>query len=1175
MKVQMHRAAQSEIAGKGVPSYVPSGPDCITDVEWLNVAAGLVPEVRARELMKHAVQCGHCGPLLKNAAETLSDEVTSSEEQLLATLSRTRTEWQKGMAQALQERNRGREVRTAPWWQGWLSKPRQAFAVAALASVIALIWLGSRMLSHPSVEQLLAQAYTDRRTLEMRISGARFAPVRVRRGQGESNIDKPPSLLKAESIIGENLRKDPNEPSWLRARGEADLLDGNYESAIKSVQIALERQSDSPALLTDLASAYFERAETANRAIDYGNAMEALGKALAKSPDDPVALFNRAITSERLFLYTQAVEDWEHYLRVEPSGEWADEARNRLTAVKQKLQRRQSQSIPLLEPSEIAEGEIADARLREKIDQRVEEYLHVAVTRWLPSAFSLQLTGQPSARDAQTALRVLAAIAVSRHADPWLAELLDGPRGERFPSAILALSVAVQSDDRGDYSRARGSANTASRLFRSVGNLQGELRARAEEVYADHLLYEGRRCFQLVGTIGPLLETHGYGWLQSEMSLEESNCAALIGEMGVSKRAIVKGTRQARSHNYLSLYLRGLGFEADADAIRGDPTTAFSLASEGLRLFWSSEVDVMKGYNLYTDLDTAADDLHLSHLQVALWQQATDVIDHHPDILQRAMAHRWYGNAAYLADMPRLAADEFAKASGLFAAAPQTTATSRDHMDAEIWLAHIESRQGDVERAADRLRHIQPVLDSAPSFAPEIAFYSTQVDIDMHRADFDASESALRSAIFLAEWALSSFRSETERRQWVEQTRDAYYDLVAWKLRQGDPTSALELWEWYKGAELRAHESTGSEFYRSPNLTTPPDARNAPVLPNPRIVTDHLSSLQAETVIVYATFPDGIAIWSYDDRGVVSQWISQPLPQVRDLAVRFERLCSEPTSDLVALQRTSHAIYDLLVAPIEAQLDVRRTLVFEPDTVLDRVPFEALLDHTGHYLIERSAITISPGLYRSMRLRRPESITSNSSALVVSVPAPAGNGVVPLADAEDEAEAVADNFRSAHRLSASAATLSSIRQEIRGVSIFHFVGHATATAEGMGLLLGEIDPRTEDAQLLGADSLQPEELSRLQLAVLSACQTHVSADTAVSGNEGLAQALLQAEVPHVVATRWSIDSAETLIFVKEFYAHLLAGEDVSRSLRSAALRLAGEPASAHPYYWAAFEEQGL
>jgi hypothetical protein len=151
----------------------------------------------------------------------------------------------------------------------------------------------------------------------------------------------------------------------------------------------------------------------------------------------------------------------------------------------------------------------------------------------------------------------------------------------------------------------------------------------------------------------------------------------------------------------------------------------------------------------------------------------------------------------------------------LFAASPQTAATARDHMDAEVWLAQAEIRQGDLERAAARLRSIKPDLDSAPSFDPEIVFYSAQADIAMRRSDSAASESALRSAIFLAEWALNSFPSENDRREWADQTRGAYRDAVEWKLRQGEANSALELWEWYRGAELRAIPRANFHMWRA------------------------------------------------------------------------------------------------------------------------------------------------------------------------------------------------------------------------------------------------------------------------------------------------------------------------------------------------------------------------
>jgi hypothetical protein len=57
---------------------------CPTDIDWHEVAAGLWPELRTQQLISHAAQCAHCGPLLH--AATLWDEPTPQEEEFLAQL---------------------------------------------------------------------------------------------------------------------------------------------------------------------------------------------------------------------------------------------------------------------------------------------------------------------------------------------------------------------------------------------------------------------------------------------------------------------------------------------------------------------------------------------------------------------------------------------------------------------------------------------------------------------------------------------------------------------------------------------------------------------------------------------------------------------------------------------------------------------------------------------------------------------------------------------------------------------------------------------------------------------------------------------------------------------------------------------------------------------------------
>src|SRR5258708_2944064 len=205
-------------------------------------------------------------------------------------------------------------------------------AVAALAGVTVF---GIRLLQQPPVETLLATAYTEQRTIELRIPNAAHAPVRLTRGSlNSSRLDRPTSLLKAELRIAKELQQHPSSPALFQAKGRADLLEREYQAAIQAFEHALESGPETTSLLTDLASAYFESAEAnQRRQSDYSTSLQLLDKALKSRPDDPIALFNRAIVSERMGLRERAIEDWRHYLRVDSGSGWSSEARQRLADV--------------------------------------------------------------------------------------------------------------------------------------------------------------------------------------------------------------------------------------------------------------------------------------------------------------------------------------------------------------------------------------------------------------------------------------------------------------------------------------------------------------------------------------------------------------------------------------------------------------------------------------------------------------------------------------------------------------------------------------------------------------------------------------------------------------------------------------------------------------------------
>jgi CHAT domain-containing protein len=95
----------------------------------------------------------------------------------------------------------------------------------------------------------------------------------------------------------------------------------------------------------------------------------------------------------------------------------------------------------------------------------------------------------------------------------------------------------------------------------------------------------------------------------------------------------------------------------------------------------------------------------------------------------------------------------------------------------------------------------------------------------------------------------------------------------------------------------------------------------------------------------------------------------------------------------------------------------------------------------------------------------------------------------------------------------------------------------------------------------------------LQLAVLSACRT-ASDSGGSSGFDSVTDAFLRAGVPHVVASRWAVDSAATRGIVQDFYRNALSGQTVSEAIRLTSLKTLASQSTSHPYYWSAFAAYG-
>jgi hypothetical protein len=127
------------------------GSECPPDSEWPLVAAGLKEMQRAEVLLRHAAACDHCGPLLRQAVEDFSDDLTAEEETMLTRLETSQPGWQERMArEARQIFTQASKRIPLPTWVLWLmvgcavwfapmawSQPTNIFSIAAATFLVA------------------------------------------------------------------------------------------------------------------------------------------------------------------------------------------------------------------------------------------------------------------------------------------------------------------------------------------------------------------------------------------------------------------------------------------------------------------------------------------------------------------------------------------------------------------------------------------------------------------------------------------------------------------------------------------------------------------------------------------------------------------------------------------------------------------------------------------------------------------------------------------------------------------------------------------------------------------------------------------------------------------------------------------------------------------------------
>jgi CHAT domain-containing protein len=389
-------------------------------------------------------------------------------------------------------------------------------------------------------------------------------------------------------------------------------------------------------------------------------------------------------------------------------------------------------------------------------------------------------------------------------------------------------------------------------------------------------------------------------------------------------------------------------------------------------------------------------------------------------------------------------------------------------------------------------------------------------------------------------------------------------------------------------------------------------------------------------LFIWVIQPNGVISFRQVDLKLSKQSFSELVLKTRgnNLGISGHNIVVEsPRNGIVSKNIRLQQLWKLLIEPIAELLpkEPNAPITFIPQKALFLVPFAALQDVNGKYLIEQHTL-LSASSIQVLALTNQQQFNSlkNKNALVVgnpTMPTLPAQGNTPsyqlqnLPGTEKEALAVA-SLLDTQPLIGSKATKATVVQQMPQQRIIHLATHGlldldanlkefgepinknALTARDSGVIVAPgaliIDPKANvivggvpanvalagekviKISMPGAIALAPSngdngfltaqdilslKLNNTELVVLSACDTGRGRITG-EGVVGLSRAFIAVGVKTVIVSLWAIPDLPTASLMTEFYRQLQNNPDKAQALRQA--MLITKTKFPNPIDWAAF-----
>lgn len=1076
---------------------------------------------------------------------------------------------------------RGTDVAPIAFRRWARARPVGMLALAGIAAVWLLASCGGRPRHDDGPLARLASAAAGVRVGRARLSGAFSHSECHDRSRPQSLVtglvcESPPPWewpgAAAFERVGVRLKHSANgnDATHRHAVGLWHLLVGDAAQAVAELRAASRLDSLSAAARSDLAAAYLALAESADDPGAIALAYVAAESALALDSSLAEARFNHALTLERLFLRSDAIDAWNAYLAVDSRSPWAREARARRERLSRPAPRWADDSLRLHRA--VATGDAAAVRtIVNRFPSQVRGEVFRALAAWARGYDTAEAGEQDQALRLARALAIpLAQVtgntlpaeatgaideALARRDRARLDDLVAGHRAFLAGRSLVTQDSPDREAARAAFADARdrlGRARSPFALWAEYHRADAWYREHHPEAYAHAL--DGLR---LVRRTAP-----------ARYLVVRSTAARTMGLIHH-----VRANYDAAMAAYDSAFTEGRETKEPDVLIR--PRSWIALIRSAL----TGERAAWREFYRALELSQRFPEAHEPRYSVV-----SDVANQ-ISLLAPRLATRFRSEAVRaagaLADSVRWAYALLHRAE--LAARSGDVDLAVQDLDAAQLLAdgiRVETTRSDVGALADLVAG-QVYLPSDPQFAlarlrrAADMYRRTGYDLWIGRAHVllaeaflaagqtDSAEVAFERAIVETERQRDSIEAYQQRAQFLDRARPVFDDIARFHAGRDEVELAFDYVERMRARMLLEH--VVGRGVRSRPLAA-------------REVRSRLPD--SVNLVSYAVLDDELLVWVVRAADLRLERVPVAASRLAALVDRLETAILDPTAkdDFDAV---SGQAYEILIQPVEQWLDPGVALVLIPDKWLHFVPFAALRDlRSGRFLVQDRLLALAPSAALFIEaVERSRHLPRRRGPRVLAIGNPLVDGTrVHLPDlpgARREAVAVADAYGGADLLLGPDATEGRFRAGARHADVIHFAGHGVLRTDAplQSYLMFATESGKAGGNPLYARDLFEWRLDRTRLAVLSGCHTAGGALSPTEGASSLARAFFAAGVPAVVASLWAVEDEQTADFFAAYHQRLTAGDGPAGALRDTQLEWIGDDdrRARHVATWAAFQ----